>query len=537
MTTAGLRAERARRSLREFVRQAWHVVEPQTRFVPGWHLDAICEHLEAATRGELRSLIVNVPPRHAKSLLVSVFWPCWVWASRPSTRWLYASYAASLSVRDSLKCRRLIESPWFQRSFGHAFKLAGDQNLKTRFDNDRMGYRIATSVGGSITGEGGDFLVIDDPHNVVEGESEVIRKGVLDWHDQVFSTRANDPRTAVRVLVMQRVHESDLAGHLLRQGGWELLRLPAERDEKRCRTSIGWEDPREKEGELLWPDRFGAKEIADLKTQLGTYGSAGQLQQIPSPASGGLFKRDWFRYYERGLDKVRLGTLELGLSAFSRFCTVDLATSTKTSADYTVIATWGLYHGRPHELVLLDLDRRRLEGPDIIPAIEKAMQAWRVSYVGIEKTGFQLSLVQQARREGIPVREIETDKDKIARAMGATPHMEAGHVWFPAGAAFLGDLEHELLTFPQGDHDDMVDCLSAAVLQLAKSSGWSIFDLNTDGWERVREERDPWDERDDPLAGYRVRNPFDGLVPPGNPFDDFFKNTSARIVRPGEFYR
>lgn len=518
MTITGLRAERARRSLREFVRQAWHVVEPQTQFVPGWHLDAICDHLEAATRGEIRSLIINVPPRHAKSLLVSVFWPCWVWASRPSTRWLYASYAASLSVRDSLKCRRLIESPWYARSFGHVFKLAGDQNLKTRFDNDQMGYRIATSVGGSITGEGGDFLAVDDPHNVVEGESEVIRKGVLDWHDQVFSTRANNPKTAVRVLVMQRVHESDLAGHLLRQGGWELLRLPAERDEKRCVTSIGWQDPRESEGELLWPARFGAKEIADLKTQLGSYGTAGQLQQIPAPASGGMFKRDWFRYYERGLDTVRLGNLELGHGAFMRFCTVDLATSTKTSADYTVIATWGLYRGKPQELILLDLDRRRLEGPDIVPAILHAQKVWRTAWVGIEKTGFQLSLVQHARREGVHVREIEVDKDKVARAMGATPLMEAGHVWFPAGAAFLGGLEHELLTFPQGDHDDMVDCLSAAVLQLAIAGGWSILDLPSSGWEKVRREDDPYDERDDPLAMYRVANPFtemlSGMKPP-----------------------
>lgn len=535
MTLTRVRAEKARRSLSEFVRQAWPFVEPQSPFVGGWHIDAICEHLEAVACGEIRNLLINVPPRHMKSLAVSVFFFCWMWASRPSTRWLFSSYASTLSVRDSVKCRRLIESPWYRQAFGNVFQLAGDQNLKTRFDNDRQGYRLATSVGGSITGEGGDFIVVDDPHNVKEAESEVIRQAALEWWDLVMSTRANDPKTSARIIIMQRVHESDLAGHVLAQGGWEHLRLPAELDDKPCRTCLGWEDPRKEPGELLWPARFGKPEIDALKTQLGTYGVAGQLQQLPAPASGGLFKRDWFRFYQRGLDKVQLGNLELGHAAFERFCTVDLAASTKSTADFTVIATWGLYRGKPQELVLLDLDRRRLEGPEIVQAMLNAQRIWRTAYVGIEKVGMQLSLIQHARREGVHVREVEVDRDKVARAMGSTPLMEAGHVWFPAGAAFLGDLEHELLTFPNGDHDDQVDCLSMAVLQLAHAGNWSLFDLNTDGWETARAERD---EPEDPLAGYRVRNPFEGLVPPGNPFDDYFKNTSHRVIhRPGEFYR
>jgi len=493
-------------------------------------VDAICDHLEAVARGEIRNLLINVPPRHMKSLAVSVFFFCWLWASRPSTRWLFASYAASLSVRDSVRCRRLIESPWYRASFGHVFKLAGDQNLKTRFDNDRQGYRLATSVGGSVTGEGGDLIVVDDPHNVREAESEVVRKGALDWWDLVMSTRANDPKTSARIIIMQRVHESDLAGHVLAQGGWEHLRLPAERDENPCRTCLGWEDPRTELGELLWPARFGTKELTTLKMQLGTYGSAGQLQQLPAPASGGMFKRAWFRYYRRGIDRVHLGDLELGLSAFQRFCTVDLATSIKTSADYTVIATWGLYRGRPEQLILLDLDRRRLEGPDIIPAILEAQKVWRTSFVGIEKTGFQLSLVQHARREGVHVREIEVDRDKVARAMGATPLMEAGQVWFPAGAAFLADLEHELLTFPAGDYDDVVDCLSAAVLQLAHAGRWSLLDLSPCEWETVRAEADPVD---------RGRHHLEGFLPlGGNPYVDETRGLPRpNWLRPDRFFQ
>lgn len=219
--------ERASRSLREFVRQAFAIIEPSTPFVPGWHIDAIIEHLEGITFGHIRNLLINVPPRHMKSLLVSVLWPAWEWIRFPERRFLYSSYAAQLSIRDSVKCRRLIESPWYQERWGDHYALTGDQNTKGRFENDRSGYRLSTSVGGAATGEGGDRVVCDDPHNVQEAESDSVRKGTTDWWDVVMSTRVNDPRSAAKVVVMQRCHQRDLSGHLLEQGGWEHLRLPA----------------------------------------------------------------------------------------------------------------------------------------------------------------------------------------------------------------------------------------------------------------------------------------------------------------------
>src|SRR5262249_32450832 len=262
--------------LHEFVRQAWHVLEPQTVFVPGFHIDAICEHLEAITRGEIRNLIINVPPRHMKSLLVSVFWPAWEWIRKPHLRYLCSSYAQGLSVRDSLKCRRLVESPWYQARWGDRFKLTSDQNTKLRFDNDRSGYRLSTSVGGAVTGEGGDRILVDDPHNVSEAESDAVRESTTNWFDVAMSTRVNDPRTAAKVIVMHRCHQRDLSGHLLEQGGWDHLCLPAEYEATERVTSINWSDPRIEIGELLWPERFGAGEIASLKTSLGSYGAAGQ---------------------------------------------------------------------------------------------------------------------------------------------------------------------------------------------------------------------------------------------------------------------
>src|ERR1017187_10876144 len=196
-------SEMAARSLRQFVQQAWVVVETSTQFVPGWHIDANIEHLEAVTRGQIRNLLINVPPRHMKSLLVSVLWPAWEWIRWPERRWLFSSYAATLSIRDSVKCRRLLESPWYKTRWGHVFMLTGDQNAKMRFDNNRSGYRLSTSVGGAVTGEGGDRIVCDDPHNVADVTSDAIRKSALDWWDIAVSTRVNDPKTSAMVIVMR----------------------------------------------------------------------------------------------------------------------------------------------------------------------------------------------------------------------------------------------------------------------------------------------------------------------------------------------
>ena len=279
-----------------YIEAAWHVVEPKREFVPGWHIDAIVEHLEAITAGEIRNLLINVPPRHSKSLNASVFWPTWIWTTRPEFQWLFTAYAQSLSTRDSLKCRRLIQGSWYQARWGHVFRLTGDQNLKTRFDNDRTGYRLATSVEGSATGEGGDAIVCDDPHNIKEAESDLKRGAVLTWWDEVMSTRLNDPKTGAKVIIMQRSHENDLAGHILEQGGYEHLCIPTEYELPGCVTGIGWEDPRHEEGELLWPERFTGSVIEDLKGPggLGPYAYAAQHQQQPTARKGGLFERGWF---------------------------------------------------------------------------------------------------------------------------------------------------------------------------------------------------------------------------------------------------
>lgn len=289
----GIQRTLAERHLSWFIKSAWPIMDP-SEFVSGWHIDAICEHLEAVYRREIRNLVINLPPRHMKSLAVSVSFPAWVWIHDPAERFLFSSYAHALAIRDSVKTRRVVESPWYKKNWGDRFQLTSDQNTKTRFENDKGGYRLATSVDGANTGEGGTFIVVDDPHNVREGESETTRQATISWWDEAMSSRFCDPQRDCKIIVQQRVHEEDLSGHLLTKetGDWVFLILPARHEiDRRCSTPI-WDDPRTEDGELLWPERFREKDILELEEALGEYAAAGQLQQRPAPRTGGMFRPD-----------------------------------------------------------------------------------------------------------------------------------------------------------------------------------------------------------------------------------------------------
>ncbi len=358
---------RAESSLYEFVRQAWHVVEPGVEFVPGWHLEQICAHLEAVSDGDIKRLLINIPPRHAKSTIVSVMWPMWEWLAHPSEKFLCASYSGVLSIRDNLKSRRLITSPWYQERWGDLYQLTGDQNAKSRFENNKTGYRIATSVGGTATGEGGSRLLLDDPHGAQDAQSDTMRATSLEWYDMVWSTRLNDPKKDAMVTIMQRLHEDDISGHALAQGGWEHLCLPAEYDQVKRTTVMGSYDPREAAGSLLWPERFDAEVLGRLKQSLGEYGTSGQLQQRPTPAGGGILKTKHLQYW-RG----ELPVIDYILQSY------DGAYTEKTTGDPTACTVWGVfqYKGRPN-IILLDAWAEHLSYPALRA---KVLDDWRALY-------------------------------------------------------------------------------------------------------------------------------------------------------------
>lgn len=303
------------RSLNHFTTSLWRYVET-SEYVDSQHIKVICDHLEAVKRGEILRLMINIPPRCMKSLSVSVFFPAWCWQDDPELKFLYASYSEALSIRDSVKCRRIIQSPKYELLKRHkkcTWGLTSDQNTKTRFDNTVGGYRVATSVGGMLTGEGGDIIAVDDPHNVMEGESETQRKSSLTWWDEAMSTRLNDPKTGRFILMGQRIHEADLFGHVKSKdkGKWTILTLPMRYSiprpddkfalENRCISHLPTEW-RTKDDELLWPERFPMDKVEEIEDSLGPYATAAQLQQRPSPRVGGVFEVGKFKITQ-GVDK------------------------------------------------------------------------------------------------------------------------------------------------------------------------------------------------------------------------------------------
>ena len=447
--------EAAEKSFRSYIQQVWHVVEPATPYIPGWHIDAIADHLEAVTKREIRNLAITIPPRCAKSLCVAVFWPTWVWIAYPEWRWLFASYAGSLSIRDSLKCRRIIESPWYQWRWGERYQLTGDQNAKIRFENNKSGYRIATSVGGSVTGEGGDAVCCDDPIQAIDAHSQARREAALTWWDEAMSTRLNNPKTGVRVIVQQRLHEEDLVGHVLKQGGYELLNLPMEYEPTTYMTCIGWSDPRTQDGELLWPERFGVGEVERLKQQLGSYGTASQLQQRPAPLGGGLIKLSWFKRYSTApANPIRI------------IQSWDTANKAKQLNDPWCCQTWA---ETKEGYYLLDCYVNRMEYPEGKRAAKSLAEKWNPKAILIEDKSSGQSLIQDLQLETkLPVIPIQPEADKITRMSVESPTIESGRVWLPESASWLLDFETEVSSFPYSAHDDQVDCLSQTLCWFVK---------------------------------------------------------------------
>ena len=480
-----VKKEEARRlaedSLYEFIRQAWHVVEPGVAFVDSWHIKVIAEHLEAVTLGQIRKLLINIPPRSSKSTVVSVMYPVWEWLTAPHEKYLCASYSSVLSTRDALKSRRLIQSPWFQERWKDRFELSGDQNIKSRYENTHTGYRIATSVGGTATGDGGSRLICDDPHSAQEAQSDVIRESTIEWMSSVWSSRLNNPKKDAMLTIMQRLHERDMSGYILEElGGWEHICIPAEYDGVKRKTVLGYYDPRTTEGELICPERMGPTELAELKKLLGTYGTSGQLQQDPTPTGGGILKTQFFQLWphDKGLPQF-----EYILQSY------DCAFTEKTTGDPTACSVWAIFtYNNKRNLMLIDAWDEHLSYPDMR---EKVVKDWSLEYGGPSKqNGFHRarrpdrilieakasgqSLLQDLRLANVPAIGYNPgNADKISRAHQAAPTLELEIIWIPESGktpghpvSWAGAFMKQLAKFPVAQHDDYVDTFTQAVIYL-----------------------------------------------------------------------
>jgi predicted phage terminase large subunit-like protein len=347
--------------------------------------------------------------------------------------------------------------------------LTSDQNQKQRFENDKTGYRIATSVGGALTGDGGDIICIDDPHNSVEADSSKVREGVLDWWDQAMQTRLNDPQTGAFVIIMQRLHEQDLTGHVLaNQLGdeWDHLMLPARYEvgaPNPMKSSLGFTDPRTKEGELLWPERIDEKTLSTLERSLGSYASAGQLQQRPSPKGGGILRASWWVPWE----KPDLPEIEYVLQSW------DTAFEAKESSSFSARTTWGVFkHKGAMCAIVLEAWYDKVSYPELRRIAQESYDDWEPDAVLIEKKASGQSLLQDLRMAGIPVLAYSPDRDKEARAHASSALLEDGRIYYPSDRKWAKDLIDICAAFPAHPNDDVVDTCTQAWLRLRK--GWFV---------------------------------------------------------------
>lgn len=434
-----------RTRLAAFTQKTFRTVDPGATYKHNWHIDLIAEYLEACTRREIKRLIINIPPRYLKSVSVTVAWPAWLLGHNPSERVLAASYAEVLSLKHSMDCRLVMQSDWYRRVFP-ALHLTGDQNEKRKFVTTARGHRFATSVGASAIGEGGRFLIVDDPLNAQQALSDVQREAANTWFDQGFSTRLDDKENGVIVIVMQRLHAKDLSGHLLDKGGWEHLCIPAVA-ETRTVIDFGRVKLVREPGDILHPARENREAIARQQLEMGSYAFAGQYQQRPAPAEGGIFKAGWFKRYDKPQDAY-----DFIVQSW------DTASKPGQLNDPSCCTTWGI---RRDGYDLLQVLVRRLEYPDLKALVIKQAEAFGVNAVLIEDKSSGQALLQDLKRETkLPLIAINPVNDKITRASAESATVEAGRLALPTHAPWLTDYEMEMLTFPNAPHDDQVDSTS-----------------------------------------------------------------------------
>lgn len=460
--------------LHAFVQLAWHVIEAE-EFKDNWHIALVCAHLEAVTRGEIKELIINIPPGCMKSLLVSVFWPAWEWIHDPSKKFQFASFDDGLVLRDANKAKELVESPWFQERWGDRVQIqkASKKSKSKRSDSageywtTALGLRFSSSVGGKATGWHAHTQVIDDPHkpsDTKESSGVMLQKTQV-WYSGTMASRQANPERFARVIIMQRLHEDDLTGFCLKAGTYVHLRLPMEYEpENPCVTKWG-ADPRTQPNELLWPARYSAEHVAKLKHPilgLGAYDYAAQYQQRPTPAGGGIFLREWFVKRWSKLPDDPSAPLTWLQSWDLRFKSVD------TSGDFVVGQVWA-YTGA--NFYLVREYRGRWSFSDTIAQILIASQTYpqaMLKLIEAKANGEAVVNVLENKVPGLVLVEPLGGKD--SRANAVAPLCEAGNVWIPdalaTGEFWVDEFVDEVTHFPRSKFDDRVDAMTQALVRM-----------------------------------------------------------------------
>ena len=436
-----------RQDFTSFAARCFYDLNPQTELAMNWHVEVIAAKLTAVRQGKIQRLIINLPPRHLKSLLASVAFPAWCLGHDPSAQILCVSYAEALSNKLARDCRSIMMSPWYRRIF--PTRLAAHRQAVQEFLTTRERYRLATSNGGVLTGRGADIILIDDPLKPEEALSDTQRQAANDWFSHTLYSRLNNKRTGAIVIIMQRLHEDDLVGHVLAQEPWDVVCFPAiaEEDEvHKFETILGPRTFIRRRGEALHPEREPLDTLDRIRGTIGEYNFAGQYQQSPAPLGGGLVKAGWFKYYG---EKDRPESFDRIVQSW------DTANKATEISDFSVCTTWGI---KGKNLYLLSVLRRRLEYPALKRAVREQQNLFDASVVLIEDKASGTQLIQELVMDGChAVTKYTPECDKIMRLHAQTALIENGFVYVPESAPWLAEYLHEMTVFPKGKHDDQVD--------------------------------------------------------------------------------
>jgi predicted phage terminase large subunit-like protein len=426
-----------RNDFRAFVHKVFATLSPGQTYVRTGHVEAIAWRLERVRRGEVRRLIINMPPRSLKSIAASVAFPAFVLGRDPSRRIICVSYSADLAKKHSNDFRAVLESPWYRSAFPHT-RIGPFKNTETEIELTARGFRLATSVGGTLTGRGGDIIVIDDPLKPDDALSEAKRTAANQWFTNTLLSRLDDKRTGAIVVVMQRVHIDDMTGFLLGQSDeWDVLSLPAIADCDEVIPTWAGQTYVRKAGEALSPEREPLHVLDALKLQIGSDAFSAQYQQSPAPPGGAMVKRHWVvRYSELPPASERLFTLQ----------SWDTASKGGPDNDWSVCTTWIV--SRKKLWYLVDVWRQRVDYPTLKASVQGLAKKWGARRVLVEDTGAGTSLVQELRGKVSGIIAVKPEGDKASRMAVASAKFEAGQALLPQRATWLPDLEAELLSAP-----------------------------------------------------------------------------------------
>jgi predicted phage terminase large subunit-like protein len=451
-----------RSDLYSFIRAIFPIVSPGSAFLPNWHIEAMAFQLTRVLRGECKRLIIMVPPRNLKSICASVAFPAFALGQDPTRRIICISYAEALARKHANDCRAVMHSSLYKRLFPKT-GISGKKDTELEFATSLGGSRLATSVGGTVTGRGGSLIIIDDPMKSQDAMSETVRESINHWIGHTLLSRLDNKTKDSIILVMQRLHVDDLAGHLLQQGGWEFLQLPA---------IAPWEEPYKlgperyhlhREGEALHPAHEPLCVLQELKRALGSMTFSAQYLQDPVPEGGNLVKWHWFRFHDSSSPRTSNDRIIVSW---------DTALSARELASFSACV---VLQARGETVWVLDVFRERLEYPDLKRKVIELHQRWRHAAndyaLLIENKGSGMSLIQDLRGQNIHAVAVDPQGDKVMRMNQQTARIEAGAVSLPKQAPWLGEFRRELMAFPAAHHTDQVDAFSQALNRVYNREG------------------------------------------------------------------